>query len=141
MNTNRTNMDNLNITNEPNDSEVAGSSAAAGISLLSSVRQGEDLMEETLLANLALESPRDTDSSAMGALDPDPAEERRLLNQSDTDLEGTLMATSTPVYEKSPEHAAQKSPEYAVQSHTDTCLLYTSPSPRDRQKSRMPSSA
>ena len=25
--------------------------------------------------------------------------------------------------------------------HADTCLLYTSPSPRDRQKSRMPSSA
>ena len=24
---------------------------------------------------------------------------------------------------------------------TDVCLLYTSPSPRDRQKSRMPSSA
>ena len=27
------------------------------------------------------------------------------------------------------------------QVHPDTCLLYTSPSPRDRQKSRMPSSA
>ena len=26
-------------------------------------------------------------------------------------------------------------------STIDTCLLYTSPSPRDRQKSRMPSSA
>ena len=26
-------------------------------------------------------------------------------------------------------------------SQTDVCLLYTSPSPRDRQKSRMPSSA
>ena len=25
--------------------------------------------------------------------------------------------------------------------HDETCLLYTSPSPRDRQKSRMPSSA
>ena len=25
--------------------------------------------------------------------------------------------------------------------HTEDCLLYTSPSPRDRQKSRMPSSA
>ena len=25
--------------------------------------------------------------------------------------------------------------------YVDTCLLYTSPSPRDRQKSRMPSSA
>ena len=28
-----------------------------------------------------------------------------------------------------------------VQRHYETCLLYTSPSPRDRQKSRMPSSA
>ena len=27
------------------------------------------------------------------------------------------------------------------ESDTNTCLLYTSPSPRDRQKSRMPSSA
>ena len=27
------------------------------------------------------------------------------------------------------------------QEQTETCLLYTSPSPRDRQKSRMPSSA
>ena len=26
-------------------------------------------------------------------------------------------------------------------NYNDTCLLYTSPSPRDRQKSRMPSSA
>jgi len=58
----------------------------------------------------------------MGALASpiDPAEERRLLNQSDTDLEGTLMATSTPVYQKSPEHAAQKSPEHAVRSQIDT---------------------
>ena len=28
-----------------------------------------------------------------------------------------------------------------VRTHPETCLLYTSPSPRDRQKSRMPSSA
>ena len=28
-----------------------------------------------------------------------------------------------------------------IASHTEVCLLYTSPSPRDRQKSRMPSSA
>ena len=28
-----------------------------------------------------------------------------------------------------------------VMAHAKTCLLYTSPSPRDRQKSRMPSSA
>ena len=28
-----------------------------------------------------------------------------------------------------------------MRQEVDTCLLYTSPSPRDRQKSRMPSSA
>ena len=28
-----------------------------------------------------------------------------------------------------------------IQQYPTTCLLYTSPSPRDRQKSRMPSSA
>ena len=30
---------------------------------------------------------------------------------------------------------------YSPYSHFRVCLLYTSPSPRDRQKSRMPSSA
>ena len=31
--------------------------------------------------------------------------------------------------------------EIIVVDNASTCLLYTSPSPRDRQKSRMPSSA
>ena len=30
---------------------------------------------------------------------------------------------------------------YKVRFQANSCLLYTSPSPRDRQKSRMPSSA
>ena len=34
-----------------------------------------------------------------------------------------------------------KENEYEVLEQSDDCLLYTSPSPRDRQKSRMPSSA
>ena len=33
------------------------------------------------------------------------------------------------------------SPSGTLFSQSDSCLLYTSPSPRDRQKSRMPSSA
>ena len=38
--------------------------------------------------------------------------------------------------------AATSLEEYAlVKKETNVCLLYTSPSPRDRQKSRMPSSA
>ena len=36
--------------------------------------------------------------------------------------------------------ARQKNP-YDVNEMIKNCLLYTSPSPRDRQKSRMPSSA
>ena len=32
-------------------------------------------------------------------------------------------------------------PRYRKMVHDCVCLLYTSPSPRDRQKSRMPSSA
>ena len=35
----------------------------------------------------------------------------------------------------------QKNPELAKKCFFVICLLYTSPSPRDRQKSRMPSSA
>ena len=35
------------------------------------------------------------------------------------------------------EHCSYKSSKFWLK----TCLLYTSPSPRDRQKSRMPSSA
>ena len=31
--------------------------------------------------------------------------------------------------------------EFVWHDHPDTCLLYTSPSPRDRTRSRMPSSA
>ena len=36
---------------------------------------------------------------------------------------------------------AEKESSGTVLYEDDTCLLYTSPSPRDRQKSRMPSSA
>ena len=36
---------------------------------------------------------------------------------------------------------SKKSTPFAAQSAAETCLLYTSPSPRDRTRSRMPSSA
>ena len=36
---------------------------------------------------------------------------------------------------------AEVNPLDTIVGQTATCLLYTSPSPRDRQKSRMPSSA
>ena len=39
------------------------------------------------------------------------------------------------------KNALQKGIESGLATDFDPCLLYTSPSPRDRQKSRMPSSA
>ena len=38
-------------------------------------------------------------------------------------------------------HLFSSNVEHCTISNVDSCLLYTSPSPRDRQKSRMPSSA
>ena len=38
-------------------------------------------------------------------------------------------------------HRLEDCPAYLVNDHVSTCLLYTSPSPRDRTRSRMPSSA
>ena len=37
--------------------------------------------------------------------------------------------------------ATKTAPELKAEEKNDTCLLYTSPSPRDRTRSRMPSSA
>ena len=39
------------------------------------------------------------------------------------------------------EMQKQVTERWKVDMQSDSCLLYTSPSPRDRQKSRMPSSA
>ena len=39
------------------------------------------------------------------------------------------------------EHIRRFKPDVLLLDHYMPCLLYTSPSPRDRQKSRMPSSA
>ena len=75
-----------------------------------------------------------------------------------TDEEGKIMAELVPVRYRqdfetvSPEQVdyVQLSPVQVISvaaslipflEHDDACLLYTSPSPRDRTRSRMPSSA
>ena len=42
---------------------------------------------------------------------------------------------------KAREENTEDADKTTAEEHLRTCLLYTSPSPRDRQKSRMPSSA
>ena len=53
---------------------------------------------------------------------------------------GILAAVAIPNYQKYQARARQSEAKVMLAS-AYTCLLYTSPSPRDRQKSRMPSSA
>ena len=53
------------------------------------------------------------------------------------------MNTLTSIEEPTEEDTAaiEAKQEKIDEKHQEICLLYTSPSPRDRQKSRMPSSA
>ena len=64
------------------------------------------------------------------------------------DNDGTLVdsenITLSVLMEIAIEHGADvrdDDPHRFLGAHLQVCLLYTSPSPRDRQKSRMPSSA
>ena len=52
-----------------------------------------------------------------------------------------LLRSDTPDAAALAARAATRAAVAAAIESLDTCLLYTSPSPRDRQKSRMPSSA
>ena len=58
-------------------------------------------------------------------------------------LWGTLLAGGITLLGATAANAADTSGEDGLLSGTqaDTCLLYTSPSPRDKRQSRMPSSA
>ena len=57
-------------------------------------------------------------------------------------LGGQQINTATYAPQVAARNALQTAPETAAAGlGALTCLLYTSPSPRDRQKSRMPSSA
>ena len=68
--------------------------------------------------------------------------EKLLVEQMDMTLEDQPINKNQHGFQRglSTETAISKTVNY-MEKHINTCLLYTSPSPRDRQKSRMPSSA
>ena len=55
--------------------------------------------------------------------------------------DGALIALEKELREKESDLAATETRLQGLQDTVDTCLLYTSPSPRDKRQSRMPSSA
>ena len=82
--------------------------------------------------SVALDAPTQTDSSADLTLTL-PVNTGTSGQVIQTNGSGTL-SFATPTGDTAPAF-------HAKLSGTQSCLLYTSPSPRDRQKSRMPSSA
>ena len=67
---------------------------------------------------------------------------RALTHDTFGDPEHVLTVTERPTPEPGPGQVRLKIVLSPIHNHDLwTCLLYTSPSPRDRQKSRMPSSA
>ena len=54
---------------------------------------------------------------------------------------GPRFYADDPIAREPESQDASRAQPYEITSMYEICLLYTSPSPRDRQKSRMPSSA
>ena len=69
-----------------------------------------------------------------------------VLNAATKLNERIIIASTSEIYGKNPKQPLNEDDDRVVGAPqkirwTYSCLLYTSPSPRDRQKSRMPSSA
>ena len=62
-------------------------------------------------------------------------------NITDTGTEGTKVASGTTAQRGSTAGQIRFNSTTGLAEYYDGCLLYTSPSPRDRTRSRMPSSA
>ena len=71
---------------------------------------------------------------------PDPARDARILLAHAASVDAARVTLIAPE-EIAPEIAERYEHLVALRAVRVPCLLYTSPSPRDRQKSRMPSSA
>ena len=67
------------------------------------------------------------------------AYDNKVLDQSTEEIVNTVKRTGANI--KGPIPLPTKIERFTVLRSPHICLLYTSPSPRDRQKSRMPSSA
>ena len=66
---------------------------------------------------------------------------RNFLSEGSAEYSGILMIKPDPATIAQAVEMQKTLPPEGVPLEEKDCLLYTSPSPRDRQKSRMPSSA
>ena len=105
------------------------------IATMRTVSKGDDLRRLAGEEGLAVEIRQldVTDLASVEACLADPNEIDVLVNNAGFEVQGAI--------EQVDDALMQRQLETNVMGPLRTCLLYTSPSPRDRQKSRMPSSA
>ena len=111
------------------------------------------MKDGALLVNVARGPIVDTDAlvkelnsgritAAMDVTDPEPLPEGHPLWSAKGVLISPHIGGSTSIFEKRAKNLIESQLNLLAEGKPlNNCLLYTSPSPRDRQKSRMPSSA
>ena len=83
-----------------------------------------------------------SETRASGTKAEDTMVEPPWLQEAESSLIMSLPEEEQPEWQQRFEaHRQQQQEEEEARRKRQACLLYTSPSPRDRQKSRMPSSA
>ena len=95
-------------------------------------------MHKKRVGTRTMMTPADRVKCAMSVFRLSPVEVRELTGASDSSLDGGDLPEEA--IARFAEHL-ELPQEWFRGADPTICLLYTSPSPRDRQKSRMPSSA
>ena len=119
--------------------EVGRSEGAAGDLIAPALSVGEIRIETVTFEDADRVVPRDSEAVADStpAADEDDADEPFVISGADMSGGEAMLAEPTPNTPAGDDAIVLDGGD----ADLNACLLYTSPSPRDRQKSRMPSSA
>ena len=122
--------------------ETAGPSAPVGALAAFFPEEGEGVAEVLEQMDLVQNPPRDTRSETPSNIIKGLI--HKATRKCSKSLDSNAARSTEPIVESRLDHPMQLGARPKIRQTRQvatTCLLYTSPSPRDRQKSRMPSSA
>ena len=125
---------------------LKGSAAAAAIAVgvsftpVTAFAQDDDAVDPNADIVISVGTRRASRSAADTPAPVDVIGNEELVNQGDTDIQN-ILRTSVPSYNVNTQPISDAATLIRPANLRGLCLLYTSPSPRDRTRSRMPSSA
>ena len=91
--------------------------------------------------NISIEDLRGLFTKSYGEDAPTKAKWAEFYNENVTFIDPTQETKGLDSYIKAQEKLVKRCDDVYLETHAISCLLYTSPSPRDATLSRMPSSA